>query len=332
MIGGNLASLSSHPDYAAAKSGDIAAAVRVAQAIVTDDLVAHVRAKIGSRHPIIVPVVSEESAGRNKIPRAAAEVLALRLGLETATNISQDNAPRRTALRGLDRIFATPIFGGPVDNGQDYLILDDTLTQGATFAALESHISANGGRVIAAVALTGKAYSAKMRLTDETLSALREKHGTLESDLHAATGYGFDSFTESGARYLTNFKPADSIRDRILEEGRSRGARENPGDDPSIKHQRDMSAIKAALSQSSGRANGMMGNLHWKDAARFLPTMSDIMGKNDRFNILSLVPGRPLFEELGKGVAAAQTYLREKETMDAWRNDWQSRAAKVVDG
>ena len=77
-----------------------------------------------------------------------------------------------------------------------------------------------GGQVVVAVALTGKRYSAKMRLSDETLSALREKHGNLENDFRAATGYGFDSLTESKARYLTNFKPADAIRDRILAEGR----------------------------------------------------------------------------------------------------------------
>lgn len=67
-VADELSSLSRHTDYTAAKAGDIAAALRVAQDIVTDDLVARVRARIGTRHAVILPVVSEEASGRNKIP------------------------------------------------------------------------------------------------------------------------------------------------------------------------------------------------------------------------------------------------------------------------
>lgn len=101
----------------------------------------------------------------------------------------------------------------------------------------------------------------------------------------------------------------------------------------SAKEQRDMGALKDALSSGVGRAKGMIGNLHWKNAPGFFSSLlTDAMGKNDKFNVLSLVPGRALFDELGRGLPAAQKYLREKEAMDAWRNDWQARAAKVVDG
>ena len=111
IIGGGLATVTAHPNYVAAKAGDIAAAVRLARDLVSDDLVAQVRAALGNSRPLIVPVVSEEAAGRNKIPRAAAEMLARRLGLETAEDIVQANAPRRTAMGGLDRIFASARIG-----------------------------------------------------------------------------------------------------------------------------------------------------------------------------------------------------------------------------
>lgn len=223
IIASTLGRGTGHPDYAAAKAGDREAGLRIAQVLVDDGLAQKVRVALGGRKPVIVPVVSVEATGRNKIPRAAAEVLAQRLGLETAENITQTNTPKRTELDGLDRIFAAPEFEGEVIAGQDYLLLDDTLTQGGTFAALASHIEANGGHVVAAVALTGKQYSAKLALSPETLTALREKHGDLESDFRAATGYGFDALTESEARYLTNFKPATAVRDRILaERGRRR--------------------------------------------------------------------------------------------------------------
>ncbi|MFV0383701.1 Eco57I restriction-modification methylase domain-containing protein, partial [Paracoccus sp. (in: a-proteobacteria)] len=332
LIGGALATISGHPDYTAAKAGDIGAAVRLAQDIVTDDLLARLRDMIGESRPVIVPVISEEASGRNKIPRAAAEILAQRLGLDAVTGIVQSNAPQRTALSGLDRIFASPEFDGPADAGRDYLILDDTLTQGGTFAALASHIEAAGGRVIGAVALTGKQYSATLRPSDATLLALRDKHGDLENDFRIATGYGFDALTESEARYLAGFKPADAVRDRILAEGRRRGERENQGDDPAVRHQRDMSLLRDVMQSGRAKAAGLVSREFWrKSPGMFSDWLTDAMGKDRRFNILGAVPGHPLFAELGRNLPSAQAYLKNKQDMDAMRNDWQARAAAMVD-
>ncbi|WP_245999330.1 PLxRFG domain-containing protein [Paracoccus methylarcula] len=47
-------------------------------------------------------------------------------------------------------------------------------------------------------------------------------------------------------------------------------------------------------------------------------------------NSLALVPGRPLFTELGKGLSSAQSYLHEKKAMDAERNDWHGRGDTVA--
>ncbi|WP_326999495.1 PLxRFG domain-containing protein [Comamonas testosteroni] len=229
IIGSTLGSASSHPDYAAAKGGDIEAAVRLAKDLVTPELVAKVKAAIGDSKPLVVPVAAEEAAGRNKIPRASAEVLALRLGLDTAFDIVQANRARRTGMDGLDRLFAPVDFEGAVEPGA-YLLLDDTLTQGGTFAALASHIRDGGGTVAGVIALTGKQYSAKIHPSVETLASLRQKHGDLENEFRAATGYGFDSLTESEARYLARYEPADRLRDRISEEGRRGRARQDQGD------------------------------------------------------------------------------------------------------
>lgn len=229
VVGANLGAATGHPKYAAAKAGDIEAALEVARTLVTPQLVDQVRQAIGTSKPMVVPVVSIEAGGRNKIPLAAGELLAQQLGLATSTDIVQANSPKRTAMDGLDRIFAAPEFDGPVVPGQDYLILDDTLTQGATFAALAAHIEAGGGRVVSAVALTGKQYSAKIQPSADTLKALRDKHGDLEADFQAATGYGFGALTESEARYLANFKPAEQVRARIVEEGRRGVQRQDQG-------------------------------------------------------------------------------------------------------
>ncbi len=233
VIGNTLGSATAHPDYVAAKAGDMLAAVKVAKSLVNDELVDKVRAALGGAKPMVLPVVSEEATGRNQLPMASATVLANKLGLERVTGIVQANRPHRTQLDGLDRIFAGPDFVGDVVPGGKYLLVDDTLTQGATFAALASHISDNGGTVVGAVAMTGKQYSATLQPAPDTLRKLREKHGDIENDFRAATGYGFDALTQSEARYLASFEPAQSVRDRIASEAQRRvsgGDRQDPGE------------------------------------------------------------------------------------------------------
>jgi len=237
IIGNALGAASQHPDYAAAKSGDVDAALRVAGSLMTPDLIAKVKRAIGRTTPVVVPVVSVEATGHNKIPLAAAAILAKKLGLKVETRVSQSNSPKRTALDGLDRLFTPPVFDGEVAAGESYLLVDDTLTQGATFAALESHIRDNGGSVVGAVALTGKQYSATLKPSTESLKLLRDKFGDIENDFQASTGYGFDALTQSEVRYLTNFKPADTVRAEIVARGnaaRSGEDQSNSGQSPAF--------------------------------------------------------------------------------------------------
>ncbi|MEF8689850.1 UNVERIFIED_CONTAM: PLxRFG domain-containing protein [Comamonas sp. A-3] len=263
IIGSTLGSASSHPDYAAAKGGDIEAAVRLAMDLVTPDLVAKVKASIGDSKPLVVPVAAEEASGRNKIPRAAAEVLAHRLGLKAANGIVQANRARRTGMDGLDRIFAPVDFAGAVE-AKPYLLVDDTLTQGGTFAALASHIREGGGTVAGVIALTGKQYSAKIQPSPETLASLRQKHGDLENEYRAATGYGFDALTESEARYLARYEPADRLRDRISDEGRRGREREdqsNPGQaDPDPDADEGLRFSRSRLSEIRDSALDQLAN------------------------------------------------------------------------
>lgn len=86
-------------------------------------------------------------------------------------------------------------------------------------------IRSHGGEVAGAFALTGKQYSAKLSLSDETLSQLRERLGDLEGVFREATGYGYDFLTESEARALVKFKPVERVRDRILAQRDARSQR-----------------------------------------------------------------------------------------------------------
>lgn len=53
--------------------------------------------------------------------------------------------------------------------------------------------------------------------------------------------------------------------------------------------------------------------------------LTDAMAGVRGVNVLGIVPGRPLFSELGAHLKSARKYLRIKEEMDALRNEWHSR-------
>jgi len=223
IIGNPIGTGKASKDYEAAKSGDVVAAVRLTKQLVTPELLRKVAAALCGRKPIVAGVASIEFTGINQLPTVAATAIGLHLSLEVETEIVQASSPMRTAMSGLDRIFAAPVFDGEVQPGRGYLLLDDTVTQGATFAALASHIKAGGGHVVSVVALTGKDYSRTIKPSPETLAKLREHYADLESTFKAATGYGFDGLTQSEARYLANYKPSGEVRNRIIEAGKKAG-------------------------------------------------------------------------------------------------------------
>ena len=253
VIAAALAAQSKDPSYEAAKAGNMAAARKLVQSVLLDDAVAKVRAMIGDTRPAIVPVSAEEAAGRNKIPLAAADELGSQLDLEVDVDIVQSTRSRRSGRDGMGRLANQPEFIGEVAAGQDYLIVDDTLTQGGTLAQLKTYIEANGGRVVGAFALGGKQYSAKMALAPETLSKVRDAYGAIEDWWRDTLGFGFAGLTESEARYILNTKLSpDALRDRVAaarDEGRpgqaqgqagregltTRGSAERATDTPEFK-------------------------------------------------------------------------------------------------
>ena len=266
IVGRALGDASKHPDYAAAKAGDTEAAARLVNDLVTPEMITKVRDALGDKKPIVVPVLAIESTGQNKIPLAVAHRVAAAFGLDVDYGIFQSVKAGRTSLTGLDRIFQQPEFDGTVRAGQQYLLVDDTLTQGGTMAALASHIRQHGGDVAGVFALTGKQYSATLRLSHDTLKTLRERYGDIENEFRAATGRGFDSLTESEGRYLATHGAPDVIRARILAEGhaRSGGVLQKtlgPEDDRLIAQQSDTKAPPSAgLSSDGPRESRARGN------------------------------------------------------------------------
>lgn len=221
--------LSAHADYAAVKAGDDTAALRVARDVITPEFVQDVRAALpeGSK-PLVVAVQSQEATGNNRIPRMAAEVLAQRLGLQVSEDIVQAAKVNRSAGDALHRLANQPPFTGKVEKGRDYVLIDDTLTQGGTLAQLKTHIEDNGGKVVLGTALTGKDYSRKIALNSQSLADVRERFGSIEPWWRDQFGYGFEGLTESEARTILTLDKgrldADALRDRVAA-GRVSGLR-----------------------------------------------------------------------------------------------------------
>lgn len=256
ILGMDSATAQAHPDYAAAKAGDDAAALRLARDLVTPEYVESIKAVLGDKKPTIVPVLAVESMGKNRIPVMVANVLGERLGLPVTEDIIQSKKVGRSAGDGFHRLATKVTFSGPVKPG-DYLILDDTLTQGGTLAELKTHIEDAGGHVVLASALTGKQYSRKLALSSDTLGQLRERFGSIENWWRDTFGHDFSGLTESEGRFLLKLKGnprPDAVRDRIIaarDEGlRGLGAR----DDSHGQDQQPVDDVSFSLRGESGKA------------------------------------------------------------------------------
>ena len=88
--------------------------------------------------------------------------LAQQTGFEMESSLVQINRVGHTKSTGWHRIVYQALFDGEVKTGKAYLLMDDFIGQGGTLANLRAFIETKGGRVVGAVALTGKAYSSTL--------------------------------------------------------------------------------------------------------------------------------------------------------------------------
>ncbi|OOF55778.1 recombinase [Rodentibacter genomosp. 2] len=217
IIDRKLGEATSHPLYLSAKSGNVKDAYALAKDLVTDEAIEKLKAIVNGREAIIVPVHAEEAVGRNMIPLATATVIAKKLGLDVDLSIVQATKVSRTAGDGWHRLIYSPAFDGHFPAGKLAIILDDTQTQGGTLASLKGYIEQQSGKVIAAYALTGKQYSVQLRLSNDTLTRLRENYGSIEQWWTKQFGYDFSKLTEWEARFILNSrKNADEVRNTIV--------------------------------------------------------------------------------------------------------------------
>lgn len=218
LIHADESAVKQHPAYQAAKAGDDAAAMILVLDTFNMDRVRELRNLVGDVLPTLVSAHALEREGVNAIPEVFAERLSQVLGWPAETGLVQTNVVSHTGANGFWRLARQAEFDGPVQPGHGYVLVDDFVGMGGTLANLKGYIETKGGKVLAAVSLTGKPHSAKLALSPQRLQELRSKHGTeLESWWMGRFAHSFDALTESEARYLARTETADTIRNRIVE-------------------------------------------------------------------------------------------------------------------
>lgn len=225
LIHSSESAVKQHPDYHAAKSGDAAAAERLVNETINQSQIDALCNLIkGKDEPILVSAHALEADGINAIPDIFAGKLANSLRWEHGSGVVQENVVSHTGSDGYGRLARQAQFTGNIEKGRNYVLVDDFIGMGGTLANLKGHIESNGGHVIGAVALTGKPYSAKLKVSGERLDELRNNHPELEQWWQTKFSHPFDSLTESEARYLARSPDVNTIRNRIAEAESTRDA------------------------------------------------------------------------------------------------------------
>lgn len=216
-----LGSAKNHPAYDKAKrEGDNDSALQLVNSIIPVEKIDELRSVLeGADNPLILPVHAIEEFGTNKIPAALAYYLSVKLRFDLCGDIVQANKPQRTNKGAFYRLSQYPFFDGEVRQGNQYVILDDTLAMGGTLASLRGYIENKGGHVILAVVLTGHDGSALLNIKEPMLQHIQHKHGNELNDWwKTEIGFGVDKLTQGEAGHLKKAPSVEEIRSRILED------------------------------------------------------------------------------------------------------------------
>jgi hypothetical protein len=155
IVHSDMRARNGHADYAAAKAGDAEAASRLVDDLLSSSATGEIVRLLASRSAIVLPVIAEETTGFNAIPDAMAQAIARRLGLAApAGTIVQANTVGPTPADGWHRLVTPAAFTGNVTAGAYYLLADDHVGFGGTFANLRGFIERRGGCVPGMTTLT----------------------------------------------------------------------------------------------------------------------------------------------------------------------------------
>ncbi len=148
------------------------------------------------------------SGATNAIPAAFQAYLCDQLDAEPDDEIIQVARVGRTKLNRFSRFLCQPHFRGIVRPNEHYMIVDDVVSSGGTFAALRSHIVKCGGSVTIFSALAHiNGLDTNLAVIKDTLYRLRERYGEgFDRFWLEVIGHEDRCLTEQEAKFLADWQ------------------------------------------------------------------------------------------------------------------------------
>ena len=135
-------------------------------------------------------------------------------------DIVQTVKANHTNASAYERIVRQPMFDGYVEQGRNYVILDDTVAMGGTLAALRGYIESQGGRVILAMTITGFSVpELDIVPNQKTLNYVLTKHPKLSQWWQHEFGFPVEYLTQGELGHFKKPNSLDEIRSRLIEAG-----------------------------------------------------------------------------------------------------------------
>lgn len=302
-----------HPDYAAAKAGDTGAAIRLVEDLVPQSMLDEIRSRFAGA--TFAPAIAEEASGANKIPLALAGMLAEHAGGNLDTQIIETNRAFHTGTSAMERLTSRPLFGGKVESGERYVIVDDVTVMGGTLAEMANHIAQGGGEVVGTALLVNASRNPVIGPNKLRSQAVERRFGDV---VRNELGIDPAALTGPESAYLLNFRDADSLRARIASARVQRSGRPGKGSLPQESSGQD------ALGDSGDDENGVR-----YQAAPPPPVAAPFSGginDNETAPPRLIAPLRAVLDSFGPG----GTSQRLGEAIDNLRTVLQDRMLPVL--
>jgi hypothetical protein len=209
-----ISALTQHPDYVAAKAGDLAATARLIPDVVTQEFLREARVAFG-KDAVFLPVHAEEASGRNKIPAGFANYLQINIGGAVDNDIVQLSKAFHTGASPIERLMSRPLFDGKVRKGARYVIVDDVTVLGGTIAELSDYIQRGGGTVVGVATIANQSRNGVRGLTAALPAQVRDIERRFGDEIRTELGIAPEGLTFDEAFYLRNFRDADALRSRL---------------------------------------------------------------------------------------------------------------------
>lgn len=206
------APLKAHPDYKAAKAGDIMAGLRLMDVMLINlNYTQDAKAAFEGLADFVLPIVALEIQGDNAIPIALAALMSVKLNIPMYTDCFQTNKAYHTGADPMERLIARAEFGGSIIPNKRYVLVDDVTAMGSTLADCASYVAANGGVVVGTIVLTNASRSGKLKPVKQDVHKIKERYDEVIKDLFGITP---EALTFDEARYLVGFRTVDELRNR----------------------------------------------------------------------------------------------------------------------